>query len=251
MKLRYYLRGLGIGIVVTALLMGVALKDGHPLSDAEIKRRAAQLGMVEKSYTLSELQPETEESKPQESQVAESTQTTESGQSAAEESKPQENQPAESTQASESSQSAAETSNASESQTAESTQTTESSQSAAEASKPSESQPAESTPASESSQPAAEESRASESQTTESTQITESSQPAETSGETAVVVVHSGDSSDTVSRALEEAGLVENAKKYDQYLINNGYSRRISPGTYEMELGTDEETIAKIITKSR
>ncbi len=47
MKLRYYLRGLGIGIVVTAILMGVATKNNGQMTDAEIKERAVQLGMVE------------------------------------------------------------------------------------------------------------------------------------------------------------------------------------------------------------
>lgn len=47
MKLKYYLRGLGIGIIVTAILMGSAAKDKEELTDAEIKARAAELGMVE------------------------------------------------------------------------------------------------------------------------------------------------------------------------------------------------------------
>lgn len=47
MKLKIYLRGLGIGIVVTALIMGIATKDGRPMTDAEIKAAAAKLGMVE------------------------------------------------------------------------------------------------------------------------------------------------------------------------------------------------------------
>ena len=47
MKLRYQLRGLGIGMVLTALLMGVAAGDGTSMSDAEIKARALELGMVE------------------------------------------------------------------------------------------------------------------------------------------------------------------------------------------------------------
>lgn len=47
MNLKYYLRGLGIGMVVAAILMGVATKGSEPMTDAEIKERAAQLGMVE------------------------------------------------------------------------------------------------------------------------------------------------------------------------------------------------------------
>ena len=45
MKLRYQMRGLGIGMIVTALLMGVTAEK-VPLSDAEIRTRAAELGMV-------------------------------------------------------------------------------------------------------------------------------------------------------------------------------------------------------------
>ncbi|MDE5588799.1 MAG: hypothetical protein K2J60_06615, partial [Acetatifactor sp.] len=47
MKLKSYMRGLGIGIVVTALIMGIATKDGRPMTDAEIKAAAAKLGMVD------------------------------------------------------------------------------------------------------------------------------------------------------------------------------------------------------------
>lgn len=50
MKLKYYMRGLGIGIVVAAVLMGIALGgDKERLSDDEIMARAKALGMVESS----------------------------------------------------------------------------------------------------------------------------------------------------------------------------------------------------------
>ena len=48
MKLKYYLRGLGIGIIVTAIIMSF-IKKPEELTDAEIKARAAMLGMVEKN----------------------------------------------------------------------------------------------------------------------------------------------------------------------------------------------------------
>ena len=49
MKLRYYMRGLGIGILVTAILMGITL-DGktEKLTDAQIIERAEALGMEQK-----------------------------------------------------------------------------------------------------------------------------------------------------------------------------------------------------------
>ena len=55
MKLKYYLRGMGIGIVLTAVMMGILLGDSSgKVSDAEVIKRAKQLGMVEAEDTLSE-----------------------------------------------------------------------------------------------------------------------------------------------------------------------------------------------------
>ena len=49
MKLRSYLRGLGIGIIVTAIILHFSLKtaNGAAMTDSEIKARAAELGMIE------------------------------------------------------------------------------------------------------------------------------------------------------------------------------------------------------------
>lgn len=57
MKLKYYLRGLGIGIAVTALVLALAGGEKESLTDAEIIERAKELGMVE-SVTLSQLASE-------------------------------------------------------------------------------------------------------------------------------------------------------------------------------------------------
>ena len=47
MKLKYYLRGLGIGIIVTTVILAVSFsKKEIKMSDEEIMARAAQLGMV-------------------------------------------------------------------------------------------------------------------------------------------------------------------------------------------------------------
>lgn len=47
MKLKYYLRGLGIGIIVTTVILAVGFsKKETKMSDEEIMARAAQLGMV-------------------------------------------------------------------------------------------------------------------------------------------------------------------------------------------------------------
>lgn len=48
MKLKYYLRGIGIGIIVTTLILmaALAVHREQPLSDDEIIERARSLGMV-------------------------------------------------------------------------------------------------------------------------------------------------------------------------------------------------------------
>lgn len=53
MELKQYLKGLGVGILVTVVILGVSQKT-KPMTDAEIKVRAAQLGMVEETV-LSDL----------------------------------------------------------------------------------------------------------------------------------------------------------------------------------------------------
>lgn len=48
MKMKYYMRGLGIGIIVTVLLMDVALSGRkESMTDEEIRQRALEMGMVE------------------------------------------------------------------------------------------------------------------------------------------------------------------------------------------------------------
>lgn len=49
MKLRFYLRGLGVGILVTAMIFCLLPSEKGTMSDAEIKARALKLGMVESS----------------------------------------------------------------------------------------------------------------------------------------------------------------------------------------------------------
>ena len=56
MNLKYYLRGLGTGILVTAILMGIALGGKkETLSDNEIRERARALGMTEESTRLADV----------------------------------------------------------------------------------------------------------------------------------------------------------------------------------------------------
>ncbi len=207
MKLKYYLRGLGIGMIVTALILGISFSNRQDLAsqtmtDDQIRERAAELGMVDSSeLTLAALQNSA--SQPTESTPEETTQTQEQNTM---ESTPETTAPAE-TQETQT--------------TAEPTPTAE----------------PEATATPEPEKTAAPEATAEPEATNAPEQI-----------QTAGITIQRGDDSGSVSRRLYEAGLVENAKAFDNYLCNNGYSRSINPGTYEIAPGTSEEEIAKIIT---
>lgn len=47
MELKYYLRGLGLGIAITAIVMGIASSKNKTMTNEEIIARAKQLGMTE------------------------------------------------------------------------------------------------------------------------------------------------------------------------------------------------------------
>ncbi len=49
MKLKYYLRGLAVGIILTTIVLSIANADKQPMTDAQVRQRALELGMVESS----------------------------------------------------------------------------------------------------------------------------------------------------------------------------------------------------------
>ncbi|MDE7222621.1 MAG: hypothetical protein K2O34_02430, partial [Acetatifactor sp.] len=71
------------------------------------------------------------------------------------------------------------------------------------------------------------------------------------SGDTVTLVISRGESSVTVSKNLQELGLVEDYKVFDRYLCDNGYDKSISVGTHEIPVGATQEEIANIISKKR
>ena len=56
MKLKYYLRGLGLGIIFTSIILAVAYSQNKGLmTDSEVKKRASELGMVSTESESSDL----------------------------------------------------------------------------------------------------------------------------------------------------------------------------------------------------
>jgi len=178
MKLKYYLRGLGIGVFVSVLIVGLA-SGRQKMTDEEVIARAKELGMVE-NMVLSNLNDSQQGNVSADDEQVNNTEETEPIESEPIETEPVETEPIES--------------------------------------EPIETEPVETVPV--------------------------ESAP---SGENVTITIRSGESSVTVSKTLEAAGLVENASAYDRFLCENGYDRKIRVGTYEIPVGASEEEIAEII----
>lgn len=189
MKLKYYLRGLGIGMAVTALILGISFsgrqgQEAQTLTDEQIRERASELGMVDSSeLTLAALQNSAQPQTTMEPEVTEKPKLT-----------------------------------------ADPETTTE----------PEATAEPETTAAPE---------MTTEPEATKEPELITAPEQSQTT-----ITIKKGSDSESVSRMFYEAGLVENAKAFDNYLCNNGYSRSINPGIYEIAPGTSEEEIAKIIT---
>ena len=207
MKLKYYLRGLGIGIVVTAVIMSL-IKKPEVMTDAQIKMRALELGMVEKNV-LSDFE---EDSKNEEENLdgsldegAESEATMESEEATE-------------------SESALEGEEAIESESAlegEETIETDSSLKAEDVEEPNEN--------------------------SETEQGAGFQEEVEVVENYIIISVDKGNGSEIVSKKMFEAGLVNSATQFNQYLVRNSYDRKLKVGNHEIPVGATEEEMAKIL----
>ncbi len=212
MNLKYYLRGLGIGVIMTAVIMGIAAGGRkETLTDDEIRERARALGMTEESIRLADMEsPEEQEPEPEDGVPAGTPPT-----------------------ASPNPESPSPEKTASPAPTA------------GLVSSPEKTQAPVSTPAPEKT-PAPDSSTSSLTEAQNVSLETQDDSPEEAA---VTIQVNSGDSSFTVCSKLEEAGLIELASDFDRYLYENGYDKRINVGTYEIPAGADQQQIAKILAR--
>ncbi|MBR1478097.1 MAG: hypothetical protein IJ608_09085 [Lachnospiraceae bacterium] len=256
MKLKFYLRGLGIGIFVTALIMHTVVSDKGKLSDDDIVARAEGLGMVmaeENPSSLGDLMdPEVNGTPSGTPEISEATAAPELTPLAA---------PAESTESTETaiptpSPTATATATPSPSPTATATATATPSPTATATATPTPSPTATATATPSPSPTATATPTPSPTATaTPSPKPTATAKPTATptsaAANTVKFTIEGGSGSYTVARNLAEAGLVENAGDFDTYLCEGGYDRRISTGTFEISKNASYEEIARIITRQR
>lgn len=66
--------------------------------------------------------------------------------------------------------------------------------------------------------------------------------------DTVTVEVVGGDVSRVVSGKVQEAGLVEDAEDFNSFMGANGYANNLQPGTYKIKKGATYKQIAEILT---
>ena len=216
MKLKFYLRGIGLGIIVAVALCISAGMKNDQISDEEIIKRAEALGMVPSSETLNE---SVDEAIRDGLETEEMTENDASGDAAAV--KVDEDIPATEPDETEVNPDEADNSNFDETPPAAGSD-------GAATPKVTPTLTKEVTPA----------------PTKEPDKDTNDT---ENDTEYITVVVERGSGSDTVARKIEAAGLVANASEFDRYLCNNGYDKRISAGNHKIPINAREEEIAKIL----
>ncbi len=198
MRLKSYLRGIGIGILVTAAIFMISggLRKDSTMTDEQVKARAKELGMseqvtlVEPTSAVAEEKAESETPTPTTIVKAESTKKEEAKADTADGKKEE---------------TKADTADSKKEETKADT---------ADSKKEEE---------------------------TEAGDVTAE----EVDNKAIIIVVNSGDSSETVSRKLFEAGIVADAREYDKYLMENGYDRTITVGNHKISVTASKEEIAK------
>ena len=247
MNLKYYLRGLGVGIVVTSLILGIGLGSRkETLSNEEIKERARELGMVEESITVAEAAAQKEE-EAQEAEVTVAPVPEENAESDAEpivNAEPEvSSEPAVSTGAEpEVSSEPAVSTGAAPGVSSEPAVSTGAAPEASE--KPN---------VSAASEPAA--STAAEAGATPEAGVKPVADEAEEDHGTAPekeivdITINPGEGSYVISQKLEQSGLIDDAAEYDAYLCDNGYHTKLRAGVHKIPMGSTREEIAKLLCR--
>ena len=240
MKLKYLLRGAGIGIFAAGLIAFLVTLGGNKISDEEVIRRAKELGYASEEEVLAKINAG------EVVQLTEDTPGTESGEgnrAVSEEILPGDVKTSEENSevtTSETKTSEEKSSEEKASEDAKKAEEEEKKKAEEEAKKKAEEE--EKKKAEEEAKKKAEEEEAKK-------KAEEEAKKQQATGEQVTITVKSGDYSDTVAKACEAAGLVKSASDFDNYLCNNGYSGKIAVGDHKIAKGSSFEEIAKALCK--
>lgn len=232
MELKYYLRGIGLGIIVTAVVMGFALSNERGMTDRQVRERARELGMIESTVLADEPKEdaETEDDAKDNSEENISAEVSKSGQKATDEKDIEQIEQIKAT--ADAAGADSDTENVDNG-----IENTDVGAEDANGSMESMSSNIENSELEADIDIGAAEGEA---------RAVEENVPVSSGSFT--ITINSGDGSDTASRKLAAVGVVSSASYFDDFLCANGYDKRIRPGTYSIPANASDEQIARIIT---
>ncbi len=207
MRAKFFLKGMGIGITVTAIILTVAFALNPPtLSDEEVIARAKALGMVESEETLFEQKEikDEESDKAKEDTSKEMTEGTEALEDVDKDSGDQ----------------------VDDEEALKALKELQDSEAAADE------------------DPGQDEANDAYKSTDT---VSESSSGSNTPDGLISFTVNSGEDSSTVAARLHRSGIIDDPVDFDTFLSDNGYDMRIHPGSYNIPAGSSYDSIANAI----
>ena len=247
MKLKYLIRGIGIGVFAAGLVALIVSLTAGKMSDEKILERARQLGYEDRNVVIQEIRNEDGPVKLTDQTPTNSTKDT-SEKNIVTEVLPDGVDNSESTSqvTSEDKKAEEEAKKAEEEKKAaeEAKKAEEEKKKAEEEAKKAEE---EAKKKAEEEKKAAEEAKKAEEEKKKAEE--EAKKQSQATGETVTITVKSGQFSETVAKMCETAGLVDSATKFDDFMCKNGYSGRISVGDHKIAKGSSYEEIAKALCK--
>lgn len=224
MERKYYLRGLGLGIIITAIIMGIAGKGKPAMTDEEIMQRAKELGMIENTMLAEPVQETApaDTAKASDEKTVNTETESDTAKTADTEAKTDTARPSDA-------ETKLDTAKASDIEAKTDTVKASDSETKSDTAKPTDA-----------------EAKADTTELSDTETNTDTTKPSATGAQSITIV--NGDSSVSVAAKLEQAGLISSASSYDSYLCSNGYDKKIRPGDYSIPADAGDEEIARIIT---
>lgn len=236
MERKYYLRGLGLGIAVTAVIMGFALSGKEPMTNEEIIVRAKELGLVENTV-LADTENEDNE---QENMVDDRADAQDVMGKTPNAEVPEQKEVSDQNEAAEPNEDQDAITETGSDVTDENEEETGSEKDNAEQNDDGE----------EDAAPEDVDLEGQDETTNPEEEDTEAGNVNEiiTSATVKVITINSGDSSYTVAKKLENAGVVTSASTFDTFLCQNGYDKKLRTGNFSIPADASDEQIARIVT---
>ena len=216
MKLKYYLRGIGIGIIMTTVILMIAsaVHQDQPLTDDEIRARATELGMVMVEDLSASDKLSDNKMSGEQTDVAQHASGPALGGTSSE---PDAESVKENTKDEKSEDSNASDDKASDGKASDDKTDTDKAENDKE-----------------------------DADTSDKT-----GQPQTELIEQVEVTIVGGEYSDVVCKKLKKAGVIDDEEDFNKYLSKKGYDNLIQPGNYVIPLDADYDTIIKLITEKK